>query len=129
MAAEMLFGFVGALFLGAMLLPGLERTGYPQPDGTAKEYKLTGMTLFFVAHVVVAALVFGLDVSLTPIVTHFWSLLIVANVLALALTLGLHVWGRRRGPVLRSTAFDGARVPRLVRDLWFGNELNPTWFG
>jgi delta14-sterol reductase len=128
-ASEMVLGFVGALFLGAMLLPGLERSGYPQPDGSTKEYKLTGMTLFFLTHVVVAAMVFGFGVSLTPIVTHFWSLLVVANVLAVALTLALHLWGRRAGPVLRSTAFDGARVPPLVRDLWFGNELNPTWLG
>ena len=40
-------------------LPGLERDGYPQLDRTIKAYKLTGMSLFFVTHVVVAALVFG----------------------------------------------------------------------
>jgi len=128
-AAEMVGGFVGALFLGALLLPGLERAGYPQPDGSVKEYKLTGMTLFFVAHVVVAALVFGFGVSLTPLVTHFWSLFAVANMLAVALSAGFYAWGRRPGAVLRSTAFDGVRLPRLLRDLWFGNELNPTWLG
>src|SRR5947207_13528578 len=100
-AAEMLVGFVGALFLGALLLPGLERTGYPQPDGTTKEYKLTGMTLFFVAHMVVATLVFGFGVSLTPIVTHVSSPLVLANVVAVVLSLALHIWGRRDGSVLR----------------------------
>src|SRR5204863_6826160 len=110
-------------------LPGLERAGYPRPDGSVKEYKLTGMTLFFVAHVVVAVLVLGLGLSLTPIVAHFWSLFVVANGVAVCLSLALCVWGRRNGAVLRSTVGDGVRLPRLVRDLWFGNELNPTWLG
>jgi len=62
-AAQMVVGFVGAVFVGAILLPGLSRSGYPQPDGSLKEYKLTGMTLFFVAHIVFGALVFGFGVS------------------------------------------------------------------
>lgn len=130
-AAKLVVGFVLLLFLGARLLPGLEREGYPTLDGTAEAYTLTGMPLFFVTHVVVAALVFGCGVSLTLLVTHFWSLFVVANVLALALTVALYVWGRRNGKrrVLRSTAFDTIRLPRLVRDVWFGNELNPRWLG
>jgi delta14-sterol reductase len=128
-AAKMVGGFSGALFLGALALPGLERAGYPQPDGSVKDYKLTGMTLFFVTHVVMAALVFGFGVSLTPLVTHFWSLFVVANVLAVALSAAFYFFGRRPGAVLRSAAFDGVRLPRLLRDVWFGNELNPTWFG
>lgn len=128
-AAQMLIGYVAALFLGAIFLPGLERDGYPQLDGTQKPYKLTGMTLLFVTHVVVAIMVFGFGVSLTPLITHFWSLFIVANVLALSITAALYFWGRRRGEVKRSTAFDSVGVSPLVRDLWFGNELNPTWLG
>ncbi len=128
-AAEMIGGFVGALYLGALVLPGLEREGYTQPDGSTKDYKLTGMTLFFVAHVVVATMVFGFGVSLAPLVTHFWSLFVVANALAIALSAAFYFRGRRAAAVLRSTAFDGSRLPAVVRDLWFGNELNPTWFG
>ncbi|HEX4338411.1 MAG TPA: DUF1295 domain-containing protein [Polyangiaceae bacterium] len=127
-AAEMVSGFVGALFVGAIVLPGLERSGYPQPDGSTKDYKLTGMSLFFVAHVVVAAAVFGFGVSLTPLVTHFWSLFVVTNALAIALSAAFYLRGRRGG-VLRSTAFDDSKLPPVVRDLWLGNELNPTWFG
>src|SRR5262245_9880105 len=122
-AAKLVLGFVAALFAGALLLPGLERDGYPQLDGTTKTYKLTGMTLFFTTHVVVAALVFGFGVSLTVLVTHFWSLFVVANVLAFVVTAALYAWGRRQGPTLRSSAFDQIRMPRLVRNLWFGNEL------
>jgi delta14-sterol reductase len=156
-AAEMLLGFVAALFVGALLLPGLERRGYPQPDGSTKSYSLTGMTLFFVAHVAVAVAVLDLGVSLTPIVAYFANLFVVANVVAIAITAALYARGRRDG-VLRSTAFVAPFRPSavtapgpgadfsppaaarnrhtrfddakdLVRDLWFGNELNPTWLG
>lgn len=114
-ALQMVLGFFGALFLGAKMLPGIEREGYPLADGSVKEYKLTGMTLFFVTHIVLGALVFGFGVSLTPVIRHFWSLFIVANGLAIAISLWLFVRGRKGGT-------------RPI-DLWLGNELNPTWWG
>jgi delta14-sterol reductase len=73
------------------------------------------MTLFFVAHMVVGVMVFGFGVSLTPIVRHFWSLLVVANVLAVSISVALYVSGPHSGSALR--------------DLWLGSELNPTWLG
>jgi delta14-sterol reductase len=114
-ASEMVLGFVGALFLGARFLPGLERSGYPDDDGTTREYKLTGMTLFFVAHIVVGALVFGLGISLTPVIRHFWSLFIVANVLAIAISIALYA----RGPHEKGA----------LSEFWLGVEKNPTWLG
>ncbi len=126
-AAKMALGFLAALFLGARFLPGIERTGYPQPDGTRKRYSLTGMTLFFLGHVVVAVAVLGFGVSLTPIVQHFWSLLIVALALSVAISLGLYAWGRRAGPVCRSDVGHDLPLPAFARDLWFGNECNPQW--
>ena len=77
-AAKMALGFLFTLFVGARFLPGIERTGYPQPDGTRKRYSLTGMTLFFLAHIVLVVSVLGFGVSLTPIARHFWPLLVVA---------------------------------------------------
>jgi delta14-sterol reductase len=128
-AAKMALGFLLALFLGARFLPGIERTGYPQPDGTRKRYSLTGMTLFFLAHVVAAVAVLRFDVSLAPIARHFWPLLVVALALSVAITLALYFWGRRAGPVCRSDVGHDLPLPPLVRDLWFGNECNPVWFG
>ncbi len=114
-ATEMVVGFVGALFLGALLLPGLERSGYPRPDGSTKEYKLTGMTLFFVAHVAAFVAVYVLGVSLTPIARHFWSLFVVANALAILVS----VWLYARGP----------HEGHAIQGLWLGVEANPTWLG
>jgi len=114
-ASQMVLAFFGVLFLGARFLPGLERSGYPEKDGTTRDYKLTGMTLFFVSHVAVGALVFGLGVSLTPVVRHFWSLFVVANVLSLAIGVALYARGPHERPV--------------PVDFWLGVEKNPTWLG
>jgi Delta14-sterol reductase len=128
-AALLVVGYMAVLFLGARFLPGLERRGYPQPDGSTKEYKLTGMSLFFVAHIAVGVFVYGLGFSLTPLVRLFWSLLIAALALSVLLSAALFVRGNRAQPVLRSSVGDDTRMPKIMRDLWFGNELNPVWFG
>ena len=133
-AAVMVLGFVLALFLGARFLPGLERKGYPQPDGSRKEYSLTGMTLFFMTHIALGVATFGFGVTLTPIVTHFWSICIVANIFAVVVSLVLYASalervGRQGKAVLKYPHPEGNRLPETVQDLWFGAELNPTWFG
>jgi delta14-sterol reductase len=128
-AAMMVSGFVGLLFIGALALPGLERRGHALPNGETKAYKLTGMSFFFLLHIAVGIATFGFGVSLTPIVQHFWSLLIVATVLAIAWSLALYAYGRRRGPVLKSPVGHDRPGPAWLKDLWFGNELNPAWLG
>ena len=127
-AAEMVLGFVAALWLGARFLPGLERKGYRQSDGTHKNYKLAGMTLYFMTHIALGVATFGFGVSLTPVITHFWSVFIVANVLALALTLFLFVRGRSRA-ALKYPHPAGNPLPVWLQDLWFGAEQNPDLLG
>ncbi len=132
-AAQMALGFLAALFAGARFLPGIERVGYPQPDGTRKRYSLTGMTSFFLANAALAGVVvlaaLGFDVSLTPIARNFWSLLIVALALALVITLALLAWGRRSGPVCRSSESTDLALPESIKEFWFGNECNPEFLG
>jgi len=127
-ATLMLGGFVGALFLGARFLPGLERDGYPLPDGTRRRYSLTGMTLFFMTHVVVGVGTIGYGLSLTPIVRHFWPLFVVTNVLAFAVTITLWVLGRRPG-VRKVPHPEGNKLPPAMQDMWFGAEADPVWLG
>jgi delta14-sterol reductase len=129
MATWMVLGFIGVLFVSSIMLPGLERRGYLLPNGETKAYKLTGMTFFFLTHIVVGIATFGFGISLTPIVQHFWSLFIVANVIAVIWSLALYVYGKRGGTVLKSKVGNGLPGPSWVKDLWFGNELNPTWLG
>src|SRR4026209_1851485 len=128
-ATWMVLGFIGALFVGSIVLPGLDRRGYALPNGDKKAYKLTGMTLFFLTHIAVGIATFGFGISLTPILQHFWSLFIVANVVAVIWSLAIYAYGKRRGPVLKSPVGHDLRWPGWVKDLWFGNELNPTWLG
>ncbi|HEU4428621.1 MAG TPA: hypothetical protein VFT98_07695 [Myxococcota bacterium] len=132
-AAQMLVGFLAVTFAAARFLPGIERTGYPQPDGTRKRYTLTGMPTFLLANmalaVVVVARALGFDVSLTPVIEHFWSLLIVALALSTLFTLALLAWGRRAGPVCRSSESTDLPLPQWVKTFWFGNECNPELFG
>lgn len=128
-ATWMVLGFVGLLFVGSILLPGLERRGYTLPNGETRNYKLSGMTLFFLTHIVVGIATFGFGISLTPIVQHFWSLFIVANVIAIVGSLALYAYGKRGGPGLKSEVGHDLPLPSWLKDLWFGNELNPTWLG
>jgi Delta14-sterol reductase len=127
-AGKMVLGFVGALWLGARFLPGLERKGYRQSDGTQKNYKLSGMTLYFMTHIALGVATFGFGVTLTPVITHFWSIFIVANALAVTLTLYLLARSRRRG-ALKYPHPAGNPLPPWLQDLWFGGEQNPDLFG
>ncbi len=131
------FGFVGALFLGAIALPGFWRKGMPLRDGQQINYKLSGLVLFIATHLVIAAGTVFWGWSLTPLLTHFWSLFLVVNVFAFAVTLWLFVRGRGRLGLDSARHRRGAVPPaegetdwRLFgEDMWFGVELNPTLFG
>jgi delta14-sterol reductase len=79
--------------------------------------------------VVVVARALGRELSLTPVVQHFWSLLIVALALSTLITLALLAWGRRAGPVCRSPESTDLPIPEWAKTFWFGNECNPELFG
>jgi delta14-sterol reductase len=132
-ASKLALGFLAVMFVAARFLPGIERVGYPQPDGTRKRYTLSGMPTFLLSNMVLAAVVvakaLGWSVSLTPIAQHFWSLLIVALALSTLITLALLAWGRRAGPVCRSPESTDLPIPAWMKTFWFGNECNPELFG
>jgi delta14-sterol reductase len=122
LAVALVLAFSGVLFLGARFLPGPVYEGFPQPGGGTKAYKVNGLALWIGMHVVlIAGWFFGL--SLAPLVEHFWSLFAVANGLAVAFTIHLYLAAKRHGAALRPGLFG------LIKDLWFGAELNPTLFG
>ncbi len=110
--------FVVALFVGSIVLPGFHHEGQPLRDGKRLPYKLSGLVLFGATHVVLAAGVLGLGWSLAPLVTHFWSLFVVANVWAFGISVYLLIAGRRK---------DASR--NILADAWLGAELNPRLFG
>ncbi len=127
-AAVMVLGFVAIFFLGSVVLPGPKRHSYTPRTVETKDYKLTGLTFFAVTNVSVLVARFGFGISLTPIVQNFWSLLIVANVVAIAWALTLYWYGRHNAALNRTVGQESTSRSR-IRDFWFGNELNPTWHG
>ncbi|MFK7999593.1 MAG: hypothetical protein AB8H86_08345, partial [Polyangiales bacterium] len=85
-AAQWYGAFVLALFLGARLLPGIMRPGQSLKDGSRLRYKLSGLVLFVGTHAALATGVLFGDWSLRPLLTHFPSLFVVANIWALVVT-------------------------------------------
>ena len=125
-AAVWVSGFVVALFAGSIILPAPLWTGFPQPSGDRKTYKLSGLVLFLVTHVVLALGIALGGWSLTPLLTHFWSLFLVANGWALLFTAYLFVSGRVKGA---THTREDSPLPPWLADFWFGPELNPTLLG
>jgi Delta14-sterol reductase len=108
-------GFIAALFVGARVLPGPTVEGFRQSDGKTKLYKVNGMALWIATHVVLIAGWLAFDLSLAPLVDRFWSLFAAANLVAVAWTIALYA--------------SASKKTSMIRDLWFGAELNPTLFG
>ncbi|MCB9604454.1 MAG: hypothetical protein H6720_29390 [Sandaracinus sp.] len=123
-AALWVSAFVFVLFVLSRVLPIPYVQGFPTPAGTRESYRLTGLPLYLLTLGGVVACFFG-GVSLTPLLTHFWSLLIVANVLAFTMLAWLFVRGRRRVANIERDS----KLPAFVHDLWFGIELNPRLLG
>jgi delta14-sterol reductase len=122
--AALVYGaFFFALLLLAIVLPGKVVTGFPQPDGATKTYRMNGPALWVATHIFVIGSALVLQLSLAPLVRDFWSYLVVANVWAFAWSGILYVRGRKLGCTPRPGLLG------LVQDLWYGIELNPTWRG
>ncbi len=117
-AAVMVLGFVGALFLGSMLLPGRRVTG-PDVEGPSPTYTLNGLALFLMTMIVAGLAQVSGWVSLSVLHTHFAALFVVANGFAFALSGWLYWQGAK--------ARDAPPGP--WRGFFFGVEFNPSWFG
>jgi len=124
-ASGMVFGFIAVLFVATWLLPGRIHKGFPTKSGEQRTYKLNGLLLFIFTHagVLFASALFGF--SLRPLVTYFWSLLVVSNVVAVLWTVVLFFQGRKNQPPEHRASTPGA----VIKELWMGNELNPEWLG
>ena len=129
-AALIYLGFVVALFILSMILPGRRLQGVPLADGTRLTYKLNGLLSFLVVWLFVglgtiagalgwlgSGSAWQRGLLLKPLYDHFWELLLVANIFAFAMTFVLYLVGRRQCP-------NG-----ILKGLFYGAELNPRWLG
>ncbi len=126
-AAAIFLAFVGVLLLGSKWLPGRTEIGRPDADGVSRTYTLNGLALFLV---VLLAAVLGdiFDVlSLSVLHTHFAELFIVANIFAFVLSAGLYWQAVRERSPTEGESDDESEG--FLRGVFFGRQLNPTWFG
>jgi len=117
-AALGLLIFLGLLFAAVKVLPGRDVAGREEPDGTRFRYRINGMAVFAAANVLVAAGTLIFDLSLAPLLDHFWTLFITANLISFALALWLHWRARAARP-----------GPTTLGQKLIGRELNPRVFG
>ncbi len=126
-AAAVFSGFVVALFVGSIVLPGSMHDGALLKDGTRQRYKLNGLLLFLTMAAVLAVGTWQHWLSLTFVYENYGALLVVANVFAFSLTAILYLRGRRAaaraGKPLSSSPL------HVINDAFMGTELNPMFFG
>ena len=125
-------GFIAFLFVLTKYLPGLEVQGQPLPgSGKRRTYKLNGMALFVAVHMLIFVGGWVFRLSLTPLLAHFWSLLIAANLVTIVwlvlmnrasrIKLAARLGKRRDG--------DGDKGESALSRWWYGFELNPSFLG
>jgi delta14-sterol reductase len=114
-AALGLLLFLAALFAAVKYLPGAVVLGREESDGTRFPYRINGLAVFAAVNVAVAAGTLIFDLSLAPLIHHFWALFGAANAVSFALAFWLHL---RAGP-----------GPTRFRQKLIGRELNPRVFG
>lgn len=128
-------GFIVALFLLSVVLPGRKVLGQPLPGGGRQTYVMNGMALFVATHMFlfVGGKLFGL--SLTPLLREFWSLLVAANLITVVWMAWMYRRGMRNlvasaraGDQTSEEDHETTKRGPLAR-LWYGVELNPTLFG
>ena len=119
------------LFALTKFLPGLHVLGQPLPETKQRRrYKLNGMALFVATHMLVFAGAWFLGLSLTPLLAHFWGLLVAANLITLLWLALMNRASRTRLAKSRNAEGEdeGSSRSALAR-WWFGLELNPSFLG
>lgn len=116
--------FCVVLFLGNKFLPGRTVQGFKQPDGNSKSYKINGLLLYVLTQLALALAV-RQGASPSWLIEHFWELFVGANVVSVAVTLVLYM----QGSAQQKPEERGVGPVGVLRDLFMGTELNPTWWG
>jgi delta14-sterol reductase len=117
-AALGLLAFLAATFAAVKWLPGRSVLGREEPDGTRFAYRINGLAVFAAANLIVAGSTLVFDLSLAPLVDHFWALFATANLATFALAFWLHLRARASHP-----------GPTTLAQKWMGLERNPRILG
>lgn len=125
-ASLVLLGFIGLLFVLSLIVPGKRQPGVKNRDGSQVTYTLNGFAIFLLVVALGALGVRFQVLDLTFPVRNFGGLFIAANVFAFAWTFLLYFWGKSKAA---PDAPRGGGFVRLVRDMFYGVELNPALAG
>jgi len=124
-ATLIFLGFIAMMFVATKFLPGIKvQSSSIKADGTCKSYKLNGLVMFIATTFFVAGGTLLFDLSLGSLHQYFWYLFIVAILFAFTWTAILYIVGKRA----QDTEIQ-PKLSKILSDLWFGIELNPTWLG
>jgi delta14-sterol reductase len=123
LAAGIFFGFVGALFVASLVVPGTKAKGAPLRGGGQETYDLNGFRIYLLTVVAAGATFVFAPSALALVHAAFWPLFAVANAFAFAFSIYLAVRGRARGEEKRPGAVG------FVLDCFYGVELNPKILG
>lgn len=119
--------FIVVLFALTKFLPGKKVLGQPLPgSGQRLTYRINGMALFVAVHMLVFVGAWVLDLSLRPLLEHFWSLLVAANLLTLAWLFLMNRHSRARMAAADAPADE---EHGSIARWWYGLELNPSFLG
>ena len=110
--------FIGALFLGSILVPGRRIKG-PDLGGKSITYKINGLALLLLTVIAAGIAQVSGAFSLSLLYTHFFALFVVANVFAFAFSGWLYWRGARKS----------SGSPGFLQGFFFGAELNPALLG
>ena len=117
-AAAILLGFLVALFVASMLVPG-RRVAVTDSTGERRTCKLNGLAVFAITVTAAGIVQLAGWFSLSALHARFAALFVAANVFAF----GLAGWLCWRGARERDAP------PGIWRGFFLGRERNPAWFG
>lgn len=124
-AAALALSFLVAQYLLLVMLPGATFVAIPTPMGNRPEYKLNGISAFFLTHTVLAGSAYAGFIRLGFLYDHFGPVLSFLGKFALVATFFLYF----RGLYAPTNSDSGATGNGLVWDLWHGTELHPEALG
>ena len=125
--------FIVVLFILTKFLPGKKVLGQPLP-GTAQRltYRMNGMGLFVATHMLVFAAAWFLDLSLTPLLENFWSLLVAANIITIVWLVLMNRHSRAQMAKQDAASphdLEEGEAHGPIARWWYGLELNPAFSG
>ena len=124
--------FIVVLFALTRLLPAKKVLGQPLPgSGERLTYRINGMALFVAVHMLVFVGAYFLGLSLRPLLVHFWSLLVAANLITIVWLVLMNRQSRARLNAAAKRGVEDEQTNKLgaLGRWWYGLELNPQFLG